>query len=73
VIIIFGQLTINQRVTGSSPVSPIQKRGFSQQCDKLLVSALLSANKNEPVLKMIIEKWQKVPIELCKEIVRMVW
>ncbi len=60
-LIVLMQLTLNQRVTGSSPVSPIQKRGFSQQGDKKLVSGLFSALENDPDLAQLVKAWPKLP------------
>ena len=69
---IFGQLTLNQRVTGSNPVSPI-KQAFENtsltEADKPdrksenqnLVSGLFSTLENDQDLRLIVESWPELP------------
>jgi hypothetical protein len=66
------QLTLNQRVTGSNPVSPskqtLENKSLTET-DNLngksenqnLVSGLFSTIENDQELRLIVEKWPVLP------------
>ena len=77
------QLTLNQRVTGSSPVSPIIQTVVNKEVSEAdkpsskaqkqnLAQILFSKVENDEDLKIIIECWPKLSVELRSAIVKMV-
>ena len=81
-LIFFEQLTLNQRVTGSNPVSPIQNSSIlpqkgdfsqrSQQGDAQHVRSMFSASENDADLKLLLERWPELSVELRQAIVKIV-
>jgi len=64
--------TLNQRVAGSIPASPIQKCGFSGNSDQQLASGLLLSEEIDPDLERVIWRWSELSVELKQAIVRMI-
>ncbi len=61
----------NPQTSQNTPLTKTDKAGTKLE-NQNLVSGLFSAIENDPDLRLIVEKWSKLSVELRKAIVRIV-